>query len=191
MVFDTVRHIIFLLWLVTAAVWFLAALRAKPAVRTQSATSRALYGTLAVAAYFVGFSRLFTFGVLARPFAPASSKVAYFGLALVFVGIVFAIWARFFLGSNWSGRVSVKQDHTLVRRGPYALVRHPIYSGLLLAVLGTAIAYREIRGLIAAGMVLWLLLSKIGIEEAFMSEHFGSQYTDYQRQVKALIPFVY
>jgi protein-S-isoprenylcysteine O-methyltransferase Ste14 len=95
------------------------------------------------------------------------------------------------LGGNWSGRVTIKEGHTLEKRGPYAIVRHPIYSGLLLAVLGTAIAFREIRGLIAVALVFAMLLMKSRMEERFMMEEFGSVYRDYGRQVKALIPFVY
>jgi len=100
------------------------------------------------------------------------------------------VWARLVLGRNWSGTVTVKQEHTLVRQGPYVIVRHPIYTGLLAAGLGTAIAYGQIRGLIAVALFLLLFILKIRIEERFMREQFGDDYRIYQEQVKALIPFV-
>ena len=98
--------------------------------------------------------------------------------------------ARFFLGRNWSGIVTIKQGHTLVRKGPYRFVRHPIYTGLLLAIFGTALAIGEIRALIGAGLVFALFVHKISLEESFMTEQFGADYADYRRNVKALIPFV-
>ena len=123
---------------------------------------------------------------------PPSQPIAAVALLFVISGIAFAIWARFALGRNWSGQVTIKQDHILVVRSPsMPSFRNPIYSGFLLAILGSAIAYRELRGLIAVGIVLALFLSKIRIEERFMSQRFGEQYAMYKRQVKALIPFVY
>ena len=80
--------------------------------------------------------------------------IAYWlGLIMVAAGIAFAVWARHYLGRNWSGTVTVKQDHELIRSGPYRLVRHPIYTGLLLAILGTAVAFGEWRGLLAFALL--------------------------------------
>ena len=113
------------------------------------------------------------------------------GLALTIVGALFAVWARFYLGGNWSLTVTVKEGHTLIRGGPYAVVRHPIYSGLSLAVLGTALTVGEFRGLVAVGLVVFGLLHKSLVEERLMREEFGAEYERYCRDVKALIPFVW
>ncbi len=114
----------------------------------------------------------------------------WIGLALTAIGIGFAIAARLWIGSNWSGRVTIKEQHQLIQSGPYSLVRHPIYSGLLLALLGTALVHGELRGL--AGFALaalgWVL--KLRTEEAFLSQQFGDAYLDYKQRVKALVPFV-
>ena len=112
------------------------------------------------------------------------------GFAVTVAGAAFAIWARLLLGANWSATVTVKQNHELKRTGPYAIVRHPIYSGFLLAMLGTAIAYGEIRGLIALLIALIAWRVKSLIEERFMMDQFGEQYVQYKREVRALIPFV-
>jgi protein-S-isoprenylcysteine O-methyltransferase Ste14 len=85
----------------------------------------------------------------------------------------------------------VKEDHQLIRSGPYSVVRHPIYSGFLLAILGTAIYNGEMRSLIALALVLIGWKIKSMREEAFMATEFGEQYVEYRQQVKGLVPFVW
>jgi protein-S-isoprenylcysteine O-methyltransferase Ste14 len=94
------------------------------------------------------------------------------------------------LGSNWSGTVTVKQNHELVQSGPYAIVRHPIYSGFLLGALGTALSVGEARGLIALALAFVGWVAKTRVEEQFMVEQFNGDYVRYRREVKRLIPFV-
>ena len=130
-------------------------------------------------------------GVLNERFVPEAAALSWTGLALTVAGILFAAWARFYLGGNWSLSVTVKQGHTLIRGGPYAAVRHPIYSGLSLAVLGTALAVGEFRGLVAVGLVVFGFRHKSLMEERFMREEFGAGYERYCREVKALIPFAW
>jgi protein-S-isoprenylcysteine O-methyltransferase Ste14 len=172
------------------AVWLLGLLTVKPSARTQSLGSRLLEIGLTLLAFSLVFSRYFQSGWRARVFIPNSEFTGRAGLLLVFLGIAFAIWARVELGGNWSGRVTIKQGHTLVRRGPYTIVRHPIYSGLLLALLGVAIILGQIRGLLGVVILSLSFWLKSRIEERFMLEQFGDQYREYQRQVKALIPYV-
>jgi protein-S-isoprenylcysteine O-methyltransferase Ste14 len=90
----------------------------------------------------------------------------------------------------WSAVVTIKRDHRIIRRGPYAVVRHPIYSAGLLALLGTAIAFGAVRGLIGFALVFigWWLKSRL--EETFLERQFGADYAQYKREVKGLIPFV-
>ena len=112
------------------------------------------------------------------------------GAALTFAGIAFAIWARVWIAGNWSSDVTLKRNHELIVSGPYAFVRHPIYTGILLALTGTALAVGEWRGLLAvvlAGAAFW---RKLGIEEAVMRRQFGEAYTGYAERVSALIPFI-
>lgn len=178
-------------WIVTAIVWLFAAFATKPTERNQPARSRLLdIGEAWMAALLLFRDRL-RFGLLAQRFVPIAHGLAWLGAALTVAGLIVAITARLFLGGNWSGTVTIKKGHTLVRRGPYALVRHPIYSGILLAILGTALAIGEIRALLGASLVLLILIHKINLEERFMTEQFGAGYADYRRQVKALIPFVW
>jgi len=112
-------------------------------------------------------------------------------LALRFLaGALFAAWARITLGANWSGRPSVKAGHELVVKGPYAIARHPIYTGLLLGVAGTALAVGQWRAVIGFVLILIAFAAKITHEEKLMMQTFPDSYPDYRKRVKALIPGV-
>ncbi len=128
---------------------------------------------------------------MAERFVPGTLEWQYAGAAITVVGIAIAIWSRFYLGGNWSANVTVKQDHTLIRSGPYSVVRHPIYSGFLLAVLGTAVYVGVLRGIFAFALILLGWKIKMWREEKFMQEEFGQQYIDYRHAVKGLIPFIW
>ncbi|HEX5353877.1 MAG TPA: isoprenylcysteine carboxylmethyltransferase family protein [Rhodanobacteraceae bacterium] len=110
------------------------------------------------------------------------------GLGLVVLGLGFACWARVTLGRNWSAAVQLKKGHELIVTGPYRWARHPIYTGMLLALIGTALAIGELRGLLAIAFVFAGLWLKLRHEEAWMREYFGDAYVDYMQRVKALIP---
>ena len=129
------------------------------------------------------------FGFAYRRFLPDSEIYLWIGLLMTVAGVTFAIWARVTLGRNWSGIVTVKQNHELIRTGPYALVRHPIYTGFTFAVFGTAIFDGEIRSIILIIAMLSLLAHKMKVEEQFMTEQFGSEYGSYRQKTKALVPF--
>ena len=109
---------------------------------------------------------------------------------VVLLGLLFAGWARIHLGGNWSGTVTVKENHTLVTGGPYHFVRHPIYTGLLLALIGTALAIGAAYGFIATGLILIGFVIKLEVEEARMRDTFP-EYADYSRHTARLIPKVF
>ena len=176
-------------WIVLMTVWALGALRASPAVRRQPVRSRTAYVLLLVAASLVMWRR--PFGLLGERFVPHTELVGWIGAGVALLGIAVAIAARVFLGRHWSGSVTVKKDHELIRRGPYAVVRHPIYSGILLGLVGTAIAVGEVRELIGVALFAIGFRVKSLTEEQFMEEEFGGEYREYKRRVKALIPLVW
>jgi protein-S-isoprenylcysteine O-methyltransferase Ste14 len=177
-------------WIAFLVIWLIAAPRTKRTARTQSGASRLLQGGLASVGAVLLFASDVSISELRLRIFPDSAALAYTGAALTFAGIAFAVWARFVIGRNWSGTVTIKQDHELIRGGPYAWVRHPIYSGVLLAIVGTALAVDELRGLIAIVLVSVAFGLKSRTEETFMLQQFGDQYRRYQQEVKALIPFV-
>jgi protein-S-isoprenylcysteine O-methyltransferase Ste14 len=176
------------LWMVLWLVWLVAWLRTKQTQERANFASRLLYGIPVLVAFYLLFGDHIPFAWLQWRMFPRNAWVEGLAVLVTAAGIAFAIWARFYIGENWSSAVSIKVGHQLIRTGPYAWVRHPIYSGLLLAMLGTALARREPRGLFALAL-LWLgFWIKSRMEEGFMRKTFGEQYQEYSRKTGALIP---
>jgi protein-S-isoprenylcysteine O-methyltransferase Ste14 len=141
-------------------------------------------------AVLFAFNRLGV-GLLGWRLLPDDPETFFVGLGLLVAGLAFAIWARVHLGRNWSGTVTIKVDHELIRSGPYRFVRHPIYTGILVGMLGTAIALGEVRGFAGLAFVVVAFEIKLRREEAWLTQRFGAAYRDYQHDVKGLIPFVW
>jgi protein-S-isoprenylcysteine O-methyltransferase Ste14 len=170
--------------------WAVGALRSKPVTRREKRLSRVFHLTIMAVALVLLFSNSARIWILGARLIPEYHWIGWAGLSLTVAGCAFAVWARALLGSNWSATVTVKQNHEFVRTGPYALVRHPIYSGFLLGILGTALALGEVRGLLALALAFAGWLTKARTEERFLVEQFGGAYLGYRREVKQLIPFV-
>jgi len=177
-------------WVVFIVVWVTLSLTVKRSVRRESSGSRLVVIAVNGAGYALIFASDNWLGPLDLHWTHARLAPFWAGFVLTVAGIALAIWARLYIGRNWSSSVTIKQDHQLIRTGPYALVRHPIYFGLILASLGTALALRQVRGLIALPIIVAGFWYKAHIEERFMLEHFGPEYECYRRETKALIPFV-
>jgi len=179
-------------WILFVLYWIWSARQVKSTVRTEAASSRLLKYWLPLGAAFVLMEPIpwIRRTVLGVRFVPDLHGLALLGLLLTIAGLLFACWARVVLGNNWSAVVQLKQDHELIERGPYRFVRHPIYTGLLLAFLGTAVALGEWRGLLAAAIVALSFWRKLRLEERWLGEQFGATYADYMRRVKALIPWI-
>jgi len=177
-------------WIAIGLVWAVTAIAAKRIVRAEPAGSRTGHVLTMALALALVFSPAVRFGPLAWRAVPDSAAAEEIGFALTVAGIAFAIHARLYLGGNWSSIAAIKQGHTLVRTGPYAVVRHPIYAGLLLGLAGTAIAYGEIGCFLGAILAFAAWLAKARTEESLLAGQFGDTYRQYRRQVKTLIPFV-
>jgi protein-S-isoprenylcysteine O-methyltransferase Ste14 len=184
---DTVR-ICGELWVALAVVWAVGLLWSKPTRESAEIGPRMLYGMIVVGAFWLMFSGRVPDGWWRTRLYARAEWIDALGVALTALGLAVAIWARVFLGRNWSGAVQVKVGHELIRGGPYRFVRHPIYTGLLLGMLGTGL----VRGKVYAAIAFLLLLAgfwmKLGIEEKFMRKTFGQQYEDYSRSTWALVP---
>lgn len=187
--FD-VYSAIALCWKVLAAIWILGFAFSKRSVRTQPVGSRTVEIALSILGALI-ISGMLSLGSWGNArFLPHSHAVALVGFLLTVAGCLFAVWARITLGKNWSGRPSVKAGHELVVKGPYSLTRHPIYTGLLLALAGTMLASGRWRCVVGFSIVLLALVHKMRYEERLMLETFPDDYPDYRRRVKALIPGV-
>jgi protein-S-isoprenylcysteine O-methyltransferase Ste14 len=178
-------------WALWVLYWWVSAARVKRTVRREPLSSRAAHFIpMLVAAVLLITPRrpdnLFLFG----RFVADTALLEDLATLMVIAGLLFAVWARVHLGSNWSGRVCVKENHELIRSGPYHWVRHPIYTGLLLAILGTALVVGEWRGLVATALMVVSFWRKLRVEERVMRETFGDAYRQYCEHTTALIPFV-
>jgi protein-S-isoprenylcysteine O-methyltransferase Ste14 len=111
------------------------------------------------------------------------------GMIVFLLGLAFAVWARIHLGRNWGMPMTQKDQPELVTSGPYRFVRHPIYSGVLLGLLGTALA-TSLYFLIALGIVGAYFLYSASVEERLLAKTFPTAYRTYRAHTKMLIPFV-
>jgi protein-S-isoprenylcysteine O-methyltransferase Ste14 len=175
-------------WIVFVAYWAQAALKTRQTERAESFLSR--YGILVLE--IAGFSLLFAedagIGILGHRVAPRAYPLAIAGVVLTWAGIALAVWARWHLGQYWSARVTIKKDHKLIRAGPYARLRHPIYSGLDLAALGSALAidrWRCLAGVCLIALGYWIKARK---EEAMLSAQFGADFEQHCRHTGFLLP---
>jgi protein-S-isoprenylcysteine O-methyltransferase Ste14 len=175
-------------WIAWGLYWAITAFGAKPTRRAESTPLRLSHDLpLLLAVLLLAVPRI-AGTTLRHRFLPASAALFWIGAVLLLLGLAFCVAARRQLGGNWSGNVTLKHAHSLVRSGPYRLARHPIYSGILLAVLGSVIALGEWRGLVALLLILAGFLRKIRIEEQYMLAQFGAAYRRYQAEVAALVP---
>jgi len=196
----TYDNIILVSWAAFLLVWGISALFVKQDVRGggYAAAWQRYWGLRLAAAAIIIFvavrlgrragssgAALFSHGIFTPP--PA---LGWAGAALTAIGIGFAIWARVNLGRNWSSRPAVKEHHEFVMTGPYAYVRHPIYSGIMLAALGTAFT----SSVIGIGLFVFISITfalRMNKEEKIMLELFPDQYPEYQKHTRRLVPFIW
>jgi protein-S-isoprenylcysteine O-methyltransferase Ste14 len=183
------RELILALWVAWLLYWAFAAAKAKSTQRRESLALRLSHILpLLLGAWLISGPRL-RWGWLSTPLLPETPARYVLALLLVALGLGFAVWARVHLGGNWSGTVTLKQAHELIRSGPYAHVRHPIYTGLLVAFLGTAIACGAPCALLGLAIILFSFVRKLRREETLMRATFPADYPRYSAEVPALLPF--
>jgi protein-S-isoprenylcysteine O-methyltransferase Ste14 len=184
------------LWIIMSVYWEVAARNASATRSAESRGSRALHLLIVNVAMVLSF---WPFAGWPRPAAPAfefprvlpdAPYLAPLGLTLATGCLLLALWARRILGRNWSGAVTVKVDHALVRGGPYRRIRHPIYTGAIGMYVGTALISGRLQGPIAIALVGIAYARKIGQEERALREVFGAAYDEYRGESWALIPWI-
>ncbi len=175
------------LWLVLIAYWIYGIAGNKPNAHRLNPAWR-------LAGIVVFFGLILVFRNLPGAFRSRviahSDASEWTGIAVCAAGVAFAIWARRTLGTNWSGNPTIKVGHELIQGGPYRFVRHPIYTGILLAVAGTVIGNGRVKDLLVLAFVLVIVFVKIRIEEGLMTRQFPQAYPEYRKRTKAIIPFV-
>jgi len=175
-------------WIVFWVYWLVAAFGLKKTKQSESRLGRLsytlpLFGALALLAWPAAHR-----GWLGVRFIPFSAATEWIGAAVTVAGLLLAVWARRSLGGNWSAMVTLKEGHELIRSGPYRRIRHPIYTGILLAFLGTAIALGRIIGLLAFAIVWLSFWAKARREEAFLAQEFGAQFEAHRKRTGMFLP---
>ena len=188
--YSLALNILSVCWTLFAVIWLLAAFATKKSVYQESTAQRLRY----VIPILVGGFLLAKGHRLSEPLnhrvIPHVEALAWTGVALCIAGLAFCIWARFTLGRNWSGVVTLKGGHELITSGPYALVRHPIYTGMLAMIVATALVLGHVAGIIGMPFVFVSFWMKLRCEEQLMLKKFPNEYAAYQQRVRRLIPFV-
>jgi protein-S-isoprenylcysteine O-methyltransferase Ste14 len=175
-------------WMVFFLYWAISALSSKVAKKSESVFARFQRMVPLVVAYSLLFYKWTSVGWLGKRFVADTSTAAIIGVALTAAGVAFAIWARWHLGANWSAVVSIREAHELIRSGPYRRIRHPIYTGMLLAMAGTALVLGEVRGLLAFTITLLAFYRKARKEEAWLTREFGEKFEAHTRQTGMFLP---
>ncbi|MGA2563521.1 MAG: isoprenylcysteine carboxylmethyltransferase family protein [Steroidobacteraceae bacterium] len=179
------------LWLLWALYWLVSARSLKAARQRESLISRLAFLVVMLLAATLLLSGHHRLRWLQAQWISGGWTRYWIAVALVVAGLSFSVWARRVLGGNWSGTVSVKVDHELVQTGPYRRIRHPIYTGLLLAVFGSGLAAGRLYGVAAFLLVALALWWRQRVEERWMAAEFGERYERYRRSSWALVPFVF
>jgi protein-S-isoprenylcysteine O-methyltransferase Ste14 len=176
------------LWIVLGVYWAVSALRRKPAKKEEHLIERLRHLVPVMVALLLLSQADANYGWLGRRFVPESGTLSLLGLVLAGAGAAFAIWARWHLGANWSAVVSIREQHDLIRTGPYRAVRHPIYTGLLLAMMATVLIVGEFRALLAFVIVLAALYLKARKEDVWLAREFGDTFESHAQQTGMFLP---
>jgi protein-S-isoprenylcysteine O-methyltransferase Ste14 len=178
-------------WLAFILYWRIKAAGTKATQRLEPLASR----ILRVLAFLVAIALFSTTRIPLRwlylQLWPPGIWPFWIGAAVTVAGLLFAIWAREHLGSNWSSAVTLKQGHELITTGPYSAVRHPIYTGILTGLLGNVIAVSQMRGVTGFLLIFFAIWLKLRLEETWMRSQFGETYAAYTHRTAALIPYLF
>jgi protein-S-isoprenylcysteine O-methyltransferase Ste14 len=176
------------LWILFALYWLVSALNRKKTKKRESWAQRMRYVLPLVAAFWLLSRPEAHYGWLGARFVPDTPATEWIGVLLTAAGVGIALWARWHLGANWSGVVTLKEGHELIRTGPYRAIRHPIYTGILLAILGSVVGLGEVRGLVAMAVAWFSFYLKARREESFLEQEFGPGFEAHTKGTGMFLP---
>jgi len=173
-------------WMVFMAVWLVMGFRIKRAKQRETYRERMQH----LIPVFIGFWLLFggNWKGMNMRLVPDTPSVWWFGLVLTAAGVGISIWARVSLGANWSGVVTLKDKHELISKGLYRWIRHPIYTGILLAMIGTAVIRGQLRCWVGFLIVLAAFYFKARREEGFLRQEFGDGFEEHAKRTGMFLP---
>jgi protein-S-isoprenylcysteine O-methyltransferase Ste14 len=174
------------MWDALLVVWFLLWFGMKKAKRTETLSERAQHAIPVILAFWLLFEN--NWDVLNTRLFPETPTLLWVGIALTAIGVGISIWARITLGRNWSARVTLKEGHELVRNGLYRWIRHPIYTGIILGFIGTAIIMGYLRGFIGLSIIWASFYFKARREENFLRQEFGEGFDEHTKSTGMFLP---
>jgi len=182
----TPLQIDFWIWTVTLAYWFASAPFTHKTRQRETWPKQLRHAIPFYLALYLVFAKR-SLGPLDYTLYQTSS-IEWLGTLVTCAGVAFAFWARFTIGRNWDGYVTLKHGHRLIRTGPYAIVRHPIYTGFVVAFFGSALSAARIDAFVGVAIVTVSFVHKVRQEETLLTGEFGQAYLDFTRNVPALVP---
>jgi protein-S-isoprenylcysteine O-methyltransferase Ste14 len=185
---DIFRVLVEFPWIVFVVYWIIGAIKTRATREKESFTTRSAVLLIEIIGYALLFSSSTGIGFLGTRFIPRTMAGAILSVVFIWSGIALAIWARYHLAEYWSARITIKEDHQLIRTGPYTHLRHPIYSGLVLATMGSALVIDEWRCVLGVCLVLTGYCFKARKEETMLSQQFGDAFREHQEHTGFLIP---
>ena len=179
-------------WGILIIYWVISGLTAKKSSFRETRYMQFIFYwlPLILAIYLLGPDERFGNSLIKGDFVSNTNLTGAIGLSLCYIGLTIACWSRYILGKNWSVSVQKKEDHELIKNGAYKLIRHPIYTGLILMFLGNAIIVGTWRGLIGVLIVSVSFWFKLKKEEKWLIDLFGNKYQEYILKTKALVPWI-
>ena len=183
-------NLITALWTLWLLYWLIAGRDVKATQRHESPGSRATHIVPLIIGALLLWRPTLPGGFLCGKILPPSLALYLVGVVIFVAGLAFTVWARVHLGRNWSASPAMKEGHELVTTGPYAFVRHPIYSGIILATLGTGLT-GSVFGIVLFVIVTTMFLFRVGTEERYMMELFPGTYPAYRARTKRLVPLIW
>jgi protein-S-isoprenylcysteine O-methyltransferase Ste14 len=175
-----------LLWNTLLAVWVLLWFGMKRAKKLETPWEMAQHALPVILGFWLLFENQWK--VLDVKFPPQTPGVLWAGLTLTALGVGTSIRARLSLGANWSGVVTLKKEHELIRKGLYRWIRHPIYTGILIGVIGTAMINGHVRGWLGFVIVWLTFYFKARREERFLRQEFGEGFEEHARKTGMFLP---
>ena len=185
---EIFRFLVAFPWIIFVVYWVIGAMKTRATRDKEPFTSRSAVLVIEMLGYLLVFSGSTGIGILGTRFIPRTMTSAVLGVVLTWSGVGLAVWARYHLAEYWSARITIKEDHQLVRTGPYSHLRHPIYSGLILATIGSALVIDEWRCVLGICLVTVGYCLKASREEAMLARQFGEAFREHQKHAGFLIP---
>jgi protein-S-isoprenylcysteine O-methyltransferase Ste14 len=185
---EVFRFLVEFPWIVLVVYWINGAMKTRATRDKEPFTSRSAVLLIEMLGYLLVFSDSAGIGILGTRFIPRTMASAVLGLVFTWSGTGLAVWARYHLAEYWSARITIKEDHQLIRTGPYSHLRHPIYSGLILATIGSALVIDKGRCVLGVCLVTVGYCFKASGEETMLARQFGEAFREHQKHAGFLIP---